>query len=252
MADGEELTQIPTSMIVGKKKRWNGPTYLVCNHLAPLLYMDTEALMCKITQDNTISIYWHDGTMTPIQYTAQTRVETFARYYPIKSRQLMQLHERQRRTPSLVSNEHAVNVTNFHLKLGTELKNRIQANLSMIHHRRISKVQLKFADIVAKMDWLFYTLFYEPVDSSVPDNIDAFQAYILAAGERDKMLTTTTAENRAWTIFELRHQFRLTINDYFHSILYKQPLQSHFLFATTLLRLDNVLEGLMTGADKVE
>ncbi len=40
---------------------------------------------------------------------------------------------------------------------------------------------------------------------------------------------------------ELKHLFRLTINDYFQSILEGTPLQSQFSFNTTLLRLDSVL-----------
>jgi hypothetical protein len=252
MEEVEEYTYIPTSMRVGGI--YGGPTYIVCNHLAPLKYQVTgpnvEAFMYKITQDNTISIYWYDGTSTTRRFDTETRVETFARYYPKDFRRLTQLHEQQRRT--LVSGQHAVNVTNFHLKIGTNLKNRIRAIPAIRRHTEISTVQLKFAQIVAKMDWLFFSMLYDPGDSVVPDDAGAIRVYTSAAKERDKMLTTVTDSNRAWTIFELRHQFRLTINDYFYSKLYRQPLQSHFSFATTLVRLDNVLEGLMTGADGVE
>lgn len=237
--------------------------YLLCNHLAPLKEGDVpvEAFMFKFSKNldpvdredypDKLTIIWHDGTIHSENLPGGQIISKFLEFYSGSARESMELHEDTRRDIDTVSVAHAVNVANFHAQIGLSIKASIQAD----HSFRSSDYLSALASVVEKLDWLYYYQFISETLSDTAHNNIAFAALVAANKwcenlkaanpEYKTILDTITKENEQWTLFELRHLLRITINDYYQSLLEGGPLQSHFSLHTTLLRLDNALSRLV-------
>ena len=94
------------------------------------------------------------------------------------------------------------------------------------------------------MDLIYDCIYYEEADKAndAHADTDAGYAFVNASKATDPLIGSTTSQNIAWTLVELKRLFRATINTYFRRMIEERPLQSKLTpFHTTLLRLDSVL-----------
>lgn len=227
--------------------------YLQCNQMGPLDGNNTEAFMLKISDDTrTVTFYWHDGSILSEPFGNDTEVDTICdRFYPGVYCSAINEHETQRRFVSgngdkLITSQHSANTVSLNIRIGTNIKEFLQVFVNR-GFLKLTKVLSEKLDLMIKeMDVLYdNNISTDSLRVSTYDT-HAFMAFGKASVELKTMRSTLTSANKDWTLFELKHLLRITINDYFYRILEHKPLQSHLSFHTnstaTLRRLESALD----------
>jgi len=266
----DRMASIPQNLIIGKDRADENLLYLMCNQFAPLSETYTEAFMfiVKYTLDfhlsYTVKIFWHDGTIETLTGMSSFRLDAVIRqYYPIHTRDVIISHQVKLSDKSAAGIQLAATISSLNNAVTTHIKtklneiigNSVKAKTVNTHIAGIIKPKL--ANIIKELDGAYTRMFGDP-PSPADTTVFDFDAQAIISKTNTEIMVVVrhlTEENKAWAVSELKRLLRITINDYFQSILEnpRKPLQSSFCIDTnhprvTLHHIDDALTQLIAAA----
>jgi len=262
----DRMASIPQFLIIGKGKDDANFLYLMCNQFAPLNNTLQEAFMftVKYTMDlrlsYTVKIYWHDRTIQTLEGAGSLKLyDEIRKYYPVHARDAIMSQQATLSEKSSAGMKLSATISSLNNAVTKHIRLKLQSMIDSSVQDQMSTaiINIKLANIIRELDGACTRMFGDPqspADNSVFD-FDALAIIPKTNTEIMDVIRHLTEENKAWALSELKRLLRITINDYFQSILEDptKPLQSSFCIDTnhprvTLHHIDDALTQLIAAA----